>query len=156
MAGRREYRREETGARFPSEDFVEVRALVSGCSASLIFQLSPLISNSGFLLLRLITGRFVRVSSWSLGCPDWTLVIRHGGKCLSPTVPPAGYFFICFWKKIIFGGWEEGTVSFMKTKTRVVVAKDWGDREMTISFSVAKGKDLCRLIVEVNVQPETA
>ena len=39
----RNIRQKETGARpFQSEDFIEVRTLVVGCSASLIFQLLPL------------------------------------------------------------------------------------------------------------------
>ena len=37
---------------FWSEEFVEVRTLVNGCSAS--FSFHPLISDSGFLLLRSI------------------------------------------------------------------------------------------------------
>lgn len=47
----RQYKGEETGAQPLSiRDSVEVRTLVSGCSASTIFH--PLISDSGFLLLR--------------------------------------------------------------------------------------------------------
>lgn len=39
---------------FQSEEFVNVRNLVAGCFTSLTFQLSRLIPDSRFLLLRLI------------------------------------------------------------------------------------------------------